>query len=877
MSKFIETAPDQRPTTLQRFVDGMKKHQKQIITYSALFFSLLLFFVASYKYYPGLLLSVNGEVEGEVEARIAWDFGNGFNRFDTVDFLLTAAVETPAPLGQVTVEAVGMKNIRSEGYGVTLLINEAHIANELDLSVEGKHAWSDQGADQSGPGGRWLFLAAGAKITLNIAEPTLEITVLPSFQSGIAKLTSSQGLERYYDCYGHDPYASTRVYFFGFAPRGEIAHALNQYRLDLTNQLALPKQHIKQIQLTTFPEKTIQQVIPASSLTIRLGKKPSTDPPPAYRLVKLIVNGQRVEWDDQRLVLSKPSLGNGALLEPLEDYLAFQGTIFSFELQVKNQDRADIPFIFWLDGVEKDIDTTFNTHHQITTYQAKSRYLSAGAVINSLTIHDPESHQHHLDFPENNSNTFTINKVQLAKINQSQFHPGLFAIQALTAGVITFLAYWLAHLAIVQRIGSLREGCRLLFYDHKHWFFWAIFLLGLAINLLFLAAEWPGNLTPDSITVHKELKWLKFSNHHPYIYSLLVLGFCNLFDSPTTLILGQILLFHALAGIFFCILYQQGLSLYLLFPLALLHIFSIPINLFNITLWKDIPFTTLILFWALLISYISYRKYYCFEEVILNRRDAILLSLLFFMLLTLRHNGIIFLPMIALFFGLFFWKQKRFLAVFFTCSVLLLVAYTYLTPLVAAYKNENSNFARHVLSSRSGKMLSVLDGEKKYYLEDYLSDRLRLFVATLGTSPVADTWFSDTHNPPQRWHSVDEMRADMRYNPLNDGLSQKVRHIVKKTTAYSGITSGRFIYWNSLYGLIALASAFLLYKWLPVSAIYSSFFLFQAMGMFFFVWPRWRYLYFIYVGGIFLMPIIAFEIAKIIENKKKHTVSIAAE
>jgi len=855
----------------------MKKHHKQMITYSGLFFGLLLFFVATYRYYPGLQLSVHGEVEGEVEARIAWDFGYGFNRFDTVDFLLTAAVESPSPLGQVTVEAVGMKNRRSEGYGVTLLISETHLGNELDLRVAGKHAWGDRAADQHGRGGRWLFMAAGAKITLNIAEPTLEITVLPSFQSGIAKVTSSQGLQRYYDCSGHEPYGSPRVYVFGFAPRGEIAHALNQYRLDLANQLALPKQHIKQIQLTTFPEKTIQQVIPASSLTIRLGKKPAAAPLPAYRLVKLIVNGQRVEWDDHRLLLSRPSLGNGALLEPLEDYLVFQGNIYSFELQVKNQDRADIPFIFWLDGVEKEIETRFNTHHQITTYQANSRYLPAGAVISSLTIHDPESREHRLDFPENNANTLTVGKAQLAKINQAQFHPGLFAIQALTAGVITFLVYWLAHLAIVRRMGSLREGCRLLFYDHKHWFFWAIFLLGLAVNMLFLAAEWPGNLTPDSITVHKEVKWMQFSNHHPYIYSFLLLGLYNLFDSPTTLIVGQMLLFHALAGMFFCILYQQGLSLFLLFPLALLHILSIPINLFNISLWKDIPFTTLILFWALLISFIAYRKYYCGKETILNRRDAILLGLLFFLLLTLRHNGIIFLPMIALFIGLFFWQQKGFLAVFFACSALLLVTYSSLTPLAASAKKENSNFARHVLSSRSGKMLSVLDGEKKYYLEDYLSDRLRLFVATLGTSPVADTWFSDTHNPPQRWHSVDEMRADMRHNPLHDTLAQKVGHIVNKTTAYSGITSGRFIYWNSLYGLIALASAFLLYKWLPVSALYSSFFLFQAMGMFFFVWPRWRYLYFIYVGGIFLLPIIALEGAKLLENKKKQAVSIAAE
>jgi len=54
--------------------------------------------------------------------------------------------------------------------------------------------------------------------------------------------------------------------------------------------------------------------------------------------------------------------------------------------------------------------------------------------------------------------------------------------------------------------------------------------------------------------------------------------------------------------------------------------------------------------------------------------------------------------------------------------------------------------------------------------------------------------------------------------------------------------------------------AFGLYKWIPISAFYSFFFLVQAGGMFFIVWPRWRYLYFLYIGGVYLVFIISLEL-----------------
>ena len=138
----------------------------------------------------------------------------------------------------------------------------------------------------------------------------------------------------------------------------------------------------------------------------------------------------------------------------------------------------------------------------------------------------------------------------------------------------------------------------------------------------------------------------------------------------------------------------------------------------------------------------------------------------------------------------------------------------------------------------------------------------------MGTSPVASTWYTDTHHPPQEWLSIREMRSDMLYNPRSDYLSEKLDKILRKTTKYTGISSGRFIYWNSSFAFAGLCLIFILYKWLPVSAFYSSFFLYQAFFMYFVVWPRWRYLYFLYLGGVFLIPLVFFEIKKIMNNRK---------
>ena len=361
------------------------------------------------------------------------------------------------------------------------------------------------------------------------------------------------------------------------------------------------------------------------------------------------------------------------------------------------------------------------------------------------------------------------------------------------------------------------------------------------------------------------MKQLEITNHHPYIYYLIVLGLYNIYDAPLTIVLFQIVTYNSLIAGFMYILNQNGIKWWVLFPFCTLTFLLIPVNLFNLTVWKDIPFSIIILFWAFFIAYNYYLKCYSDVKMRLNDIELILLALLFVAICTLRHNGIIYIAFIP-FCILFFSTISRVWILKFIClsSVLFSLYYFVIPPYIFYDKPERNDWAKHKVNKTVKRAAKIKDKDGGFYLENYLGDRVERFVASLGTSPKATTWHNDMTAPPQRWFSVDEVRADFITRPKSEVLYELNNRLLE-TRAYKGFTDGRFIHWNSLFSLIGLMLAFILYRWLPVSALYSSFFLFQTAALFFVVWARWRYMYFLYLGGVFLVFILLLEL----HGKKK--------
>lgn len=194
--------------------------------------------------------------------------------------------------------------------------------------------------------------------------------------------------------------------------------------------------------------------------------------------------------------------------------------------------------------------------------------------------------------------------------------------------------------------------------------------------------------------------------------------------------------------------------------------------------------------------------------------------------------------------------------------VLFSVYYLVLPGLILDNSPTKNTYAKRAATKKIDRLAKITQNDADFYLEDYLSERTRQFVATLGVSPVATTWYNDMHNPPSRWFGVDEARAEMKSRPLHRNLHSVYEKILQ-TRDYKGFQSGRFIVWNSMFALVLLFTAFMLYRWLPLSAFFSAFILYQVFFLFFVVWPRWRYLYFMYLGGLFLLPVVVFEINKL--------------
>jgi hypothetical protein len=453
--------------------------------------------------------------------------------------------------------------------------------------------------------------------------------------------------------------------------------------------------------------------------------------------------------------------------------------------------------------------------------------------------------------------------IELDRVPQARFSFLLFATQCAVAACCAIVCHLASVWVRANSPGTFSTLLRNVLWREKRWFFWLILLFGMTVNLLYLAADWPGSMTPDSVFVHKELKQLQFTNHHPYSYSLLVLALHIVHDAPVTVAFFQILSFHTLCAFFFYVMYQRGVKLYVLIPLYALVPLSIPLNLFNITFWKDIPYSILVVFWALFLSHLYFNRIYEGKTASPSTGVTVLLSIAFLLLCTLRHNGIVYLPFIPLVLLGVCRVPRSWLLKFCTMSGLLLVLYYYVLPPLVLYRQPQlNNYAQQETSKYIGELASVTDSKKQHFVENYLADRTQKFVATLGTSSKASTWYNDMHAPPQRWFSVDEARAEMATQPLSGVLAGILEKFLE-TRTYTGLFSGRFIFWNSLFAFIGLLAAGGLYKWMPLSAFYASFFLYQSFFMYFVVWERWRYLYFIYLGGIFLLPVVALEISRI--------------
>lgn len=119
--------------------------------------------------------------------------------------------------------------------------------------------------------------------------------------------------------------------------------------------------------------------------------------------------------------------------------------------------------------------------------------------------------------------------------------------------------------------------------------------------MVYLLAFFPGNMSPDSLNHWRQVENMEFNNWHPFAYTMVILVLTQIWDSPAIIVLFQILLMSFVYSYGIYSFRQYGLGKTIAWIAALLWA-VLPVNgIFSTILWKDVVYSTFIVFLTLFV------------------------------------------------------------------------------------------------------------------------------------------------------------------------------------------------------------------------------------------------------------------------------------
>ncbi len=438
----------------------------------------------------------------------------------------------------------------------------------------------------------------------------------------------------------------------------------------------------------------------------------------------------------------------------------------------------------------------------------------------------------------------------------------------------------------------------------KNQSFYVFFLISSFIFLIWLLAFYPAIMTRDSMDSWRQASTNNYSNWHPYIFSFYLKILSSFSNSPAAIVMFQVFISAILSAYAFFKLYQikdkrVAIVAFVLFTS------SIPVGLYNITIWKDIIFSQLVVCWGM-ITYFFIKN----GKKDLNYSSIYLLSFLLFFTSTVRYNGIIFLLIIpslfylgkildlkkSLFFLLttltiFFSINSIFQKVFAIENTKQLLNLSYKIHLDAAIlKSDNysygNNKAEFPLSElykliplenltkdyqcfNSNSILfskdmhqELLKDETYYNKVDYISNRL---ISNNIALSLADRLciFKSTllSEGTLYYNALDSETSEDNDQALNISQNSKLPAIhswLKHFISTSKTFPLNLLFWNLTFPLLLFS--FSLYKGYrkDQALFYYSLILTIQLPILFLTITanEFRYFYFLYLGSFFLLPML---------------------
>jgi hypothetical protein len=429
------------------------------------------------------------------------------------------------------------------------------------------------------------------------------------------------------------------------------------------------------------------------------------------------------------------------------------------------------------------------------------------------------------------------------------FHPDRFILQI----VFALLTAWLfvKLFSFATRFAGLKD----IFFNEQRYIFWLMLVFGCFLFFLWHLSFWPGVMSNDSLKIWRasQIPGMYLDDHPPlnvFLYMYLGMFWNNVAVVPV----AQNLLTSLITAYIFFSLYRKGLHLYFLLFFYGLVVFSLPVGLYTIVLWKDIPFALLVVFLGFKLARLYFDKRN--KTLTISRNDWISIFMLTVALAGIRHNGVLYLFIVPFFVAAFGLVRMRplILAILFGLMV--------------------SGGAAFFLLPASQGASGYLAAQTKIYLNQAMG---RLSIGYLKKSGQNYLGVFDINQKKMRWDKLGDCMYSrynfpflkyLQWNDVYPYLHPPKKKWVKKLNEiawdlYKKSYTNPWVYfcWNPVYMLFLFPSLPLLVKKLPMTAVFSAFIIVPMSALVLLSIFNWRYYFFAYFASYFLLPMIVTDIS----------------
>ncbi|MFW9875968.1 MAG: hypothetical protein ACFFG0_22940, partial [Candidatus Thorarchaeota archaeon] len=299
----------------------------------------------------------------------------------------------------------------------------------------------------------------------------------------------------------------------------------------------------------------------------------------------------------------------------------------------------------------------------------------------------------------------------------TKFHPLLFAIQVFLSYIIAWLFYELIISIKKLDCPNLIAILKRIFIEDKRWIFWVIFINTFLFLLFWLLGQWPGDMLWDTFTIWGQAQSLNLDNNHSFIYILINSLLFQFYNSPAVIAIFQIILMSGLTAWIFFFAYRNNANTKLLFLFYILLITSIPIGMSTILVSTTTLFALLTLFWGFYLFRLGFYKKIG-KQIIFSNKNLFVLAFIFYLLISMRHNGLIYILFLPLTVLLLKGFSKRNFIGFIIYFIIIFLTFNYgVGTILKIHEKTNYNFFK--LSYKIPTIIYFFANKNMYYSDQF--------------------------------------------------------------------------------------------------------------------------------------------------------------